>query len=272
MPLSVCDAPEVFKWCGDPLVNTFMIYNLYHSVREVEEWLKSQQNNETLFGMFLCDGTLIGSADCSLCGRGEVRELGYNMHKQYWGKGYGTETALALIAYSAEKYGTYDFYVSHAVENFRSQRVAEKCGFVFDKFGSYKKLDGSKTFVSKEYSLHITKHEMNVDGEWFEKIVSGTKTVELRLYDEKRRAIQIGEYIVLHNLDAYSNLSVCVVRVAALHKFDSFTTLYKNLDMSKCGYAANGKLDADDMLRYYSFDRQQEWGVVDIEFDLLCAM
>ena len=39
-------------------------------------------------------------------------------------------------------------------------------------------------------------HKMNMNPSPFEKIRNGTKTIELRLYDEKRRKIEIGDTII----------------------------------------------------------------------------
>ena len=36
-------------------------------------------------------------------------------------------------------------------------------------------------------------HSMHLDEQYFRKIVSGVKTIEMRLYDERRRAIRVGD-------------------------------------------------------------------------------
>ncbi len=54
-------------------------------------------------------------------------------------------------------------------------------------------------------------------------IKSGSKTIELRLYDEKRREIQVGDTILFTNTENGEHLSV---RVLALSVFDSFEELY----------------------------------------------
>lgn len=38
-------------------------------------------------------------------------------------------------------------------------------------------------------------HEMNLQPKYFDFIKDGTKRIELRLYDEKRRSIQLGDII-----------------------------------------------------------------------------
>ena len=56
--------------------------------------------------------------------------------------------------------------------------------------------------------------EMKLDKEPFEKIKSGEKTIELRLYDEKRRKIRVGDIIVFTCRDGGERLAR---RVKALH-------------------------------------------------------
>ena len=43
-------------------------------------------------------------------------------------------------------------------------------------------------------------HYMNLASEPFEQICSGAKTIELRLYDEKRQAVSAGDTIIFTNL------------------------------------------------------------------------
>ena len=63
------------------------------------------------------------------------------------------------------------------------------------------------------------KHVMNLHSVPFEMIRSGRKTIELRLYDEKRRLISIGDEIKF--VSSYDSTMFLNCRVIALHKFDS---------------------------------------------------
>ena len=36
------DAEAAFRWCGDPKVNTYMIYPLYHRAEDVRAWLETR--------------------------------------------------------------------------------------------------------------------------------------------------------------------------------------------------------------------------------------
>lgn len=111
-------------------------------------------------------------------------------------------------------------------------------------------------------------HAMKLNSEPFNKIKSGIKTIELRLYDEKRRQISIGDTIVFTNtLDK----TAIRVRVKAVHVFKSFCELYDALPLLKCGYTATDINQASpiDMEKYYSKEQQNQFGVVGIEISLL---
>ena len=49
--------------------------------------------------------------------------------------------------------------------------------------------------------------EMRLKSEPFQKIASGEKTVELRLFDDKRRGLNIGDDIIFTNLDRLKTCS-----------------------------------------------------------------
>ena len=109
-------------------------------------------------------------------------------------------------------------------------------------------------------------HSMHLDEQYFRKIVSGVKTIEMRLYDERRRAIRVGDVIRFD-----SDVGSVQVVVRALHVFSDFAELYGKLDLTKCGYSREELASAspDDMLVYYSLEQQRKWGVVGIEIELI---
>ena len=108
------------------------------------------------------------------------------------------------------------------------------------------------------------KHEMKLHREPFDEIRKGIKTIELRLYDEKRRAISVGDEIEFIHVASGETLLCGVV---ALHIFDSFEELYRALPLTKCGYTEQNVSCAlpSDMDIYYSKERQEAFGVVGIE-------
>ena len=112
--------------------------------------------------------------------------------------------------------------------------------------------------------IRETSHEMKLHSSPFEKIKSGEKTIELRLYDEKRQKIQEGDVITFTNT---SNGEKMRATVKKMHLFDSFEALYNTLPLLQCGYTAED-IDAahpSDMDQYYPADEQIKYGVVGIE-------
>ena len=107
-------------------------------------------------------------------------------------------------------------------------------------------------------------HTMNLHSSPFKMIKSGEKTIELRLFDEKRQKIRVGDRIVFANSTTGEKLNT---RVVKLHLFDSFEQLYKELPLLKCGYTTEDINTAapSDMEDYYSIDEQRKYGVVGIE-------
>ena len=62
-----------------------------------------------------------------------LKEIGYVLSKAYWGQGLVVEAVKAVIDYGFNKLGLEAFSCCHFLENHRSKRVIEKCGFVFVK-------------------------------------------------------------------------------------------------------------------------------------------
>ena len=113
-------------------------------------------------------------------------------------------------------------------------------------------------------SRQVAVHKMRLNSAPFEMIKSGEKTIELRLYDEKRQRIKVGDRIVFTNNTTGETLNITVMK---LHRFRTFNELYKSLPLSKCGYTTENvdKANPADMEQYYSVEEQSKYGVVGIE-------
>ena len=112
-------------------------------------------------------------------------------------------------------------------------------------------------------------HQMKLNDAPFEMIEQRMKTIELRLWDEKRRSIAIGDKIAFTHAENCTR--VLNSRVIALHVFASFEELYANLPLLKCGYTKENLHTANpsDMDVYYTREQQKEYGVVGIEIELI---
>ncbi len=110
-------------------------------------------------------------------------------------------------------------------------------------------------------------HRMKLKNSPFWKIQKGRKTVELRLYDEKRQKVKVGDQIEFTNLEDRSQK--IVTEVKALHLFESFAELFRALPGEAMGFAPHETPDPEIMQEYYSAEEQALYGVVGIELSLM---
>ncbi len=106
-------------------------------------------------------------------------------------------------------------------------------------------------------------HYMKLKESPFIKIKNGSKTIELRLNDEKRQQVKVGDFIEFSLID--NPLEKLQTRVTKLHHFDSFQELYSLLPKEKLGYASSDTPDPNHMDEYYSREKQKLYGVLGIE-------
>lgn len=108
-------------------------------------------------------------------------------------------------------------------------------------------------------------HRMHLEPKAYARMEDEKKTIELRLYDEKRRRIQAGDVIRFESTE--DETDVLFARVTGMRFFASFDELYAALPLDACGYAPEEVKAASprDMDKYYPPEEQKKWGVVGIE-------
>lgn len=109
-------------------------------------------------------------------------------------------------------------------------------------------------------------HSMKLNKEPYEAVSAGTKTIEMRLNDEKRKKINVGDIIEFTNV---VNSKKVKVEVVALHKEKSFEELYKKFNKISLGYAEHEIALYTDMEQYYLKAEIEKYGVVGIEIKLI---
>jgi len=107
---------------------------------------------------------------------------------------------------------------------------------------------------------------MHLDDKYFNKIKNGTKTIEVRLYDEKRRELKVGDIITFDNR---SNNEKLEAKVTNLYVYKNFEELYKHHDKITLGYNEDEIASPSDMRMYYSFEDTIKNGVVAIEIEVI---
>lgn len=106
-------------------------------------------------------------------------------------------------------------------------------------------------------------HEMSLRPGPFAKIAEGSKRYELRLLDEKRRLIRVGDTIAF---TCTADDRSVLVQVVSLHPFPDFAALYAALPLTECGYTPENVSCASprDMEKYYPPEKQACYGVLAI--------
>ncbi len=106
--------------------------------------------------------------------------------------------------------------------------------------------------------------EMHLADEPFEKIKNGEKTVEIRLYDEKRKRIKVGDGITFYRDNSRNEWITATV--VALHLFHNFRELFLSDLFPKTGCSDMTPDEAvNSMYRYYTPEQEQEFGLLAIE-------
>ena len=109
-------------------------------------------------------------------------------------------------------------------------------------------------------------HEMNLQPKYFDFIKDGTKRIELRLYDEKRQLIRLGDIIEFTKSDDEKFKA----EVIGLLLYSSFNDLFEDFDISILADATMTKQELLDVLgEFYTSEKQAEFGVVGIRLKLL---
>ena len=106
------------------------------------------------------------------------------------------------------------------------------------------------------------KHEMKLNNGPFMNIKNGTKTIELRLNDEKRQLLKIKDLIEFTNRETLEQM---LVEIKNLYHYPSFEELYNHFDKVAMGYKEDEEANPKDMEEYYSKEEQEKYGVLGIE-------
>lgn len=109
-------------------------------------------------------------------------------------------------------------------------------------------------------------HKMKLYPDAYKAIKEKAKTIEMRLYDDKRKNIKLDDIIEFTNVES-NEIMHC--KVVNLYKYQDFDELYKNHNKISIGYKENECANPEDMLTYYSKEAISKYGVLGIEISLI---
>lgn len=115
--------------------------------------------------------------------------------------------------------------------------------------------------IEMKYTMRLTEAP-------FRQLKNGTKTIELRLNDEKRKEIRIGDTIQFINLGDLKD--TLLTKVIDIYVFDSFADLYSTLSLEDLGYSEDefSTASSKDMDKFYTPEEQALYGVVGFRIEL----
>ena len=111
-------------------------------------------------------------------------------------------------------------------------------------------------------------HEMKLQPEYYDYILKGTKRIEIRLFDEKRQHIKLGDTIKF--LKEPELTEFFKVKVVGLLRYNSFQEMFKDFDIT---ILADKKKTKEDLLHvleeFYPKEKQKQYGVLGIKIELI---
>lgn len=109
------------------------------------------------------------------------------------------------------------------------------------------------------------KMNIHLDEDIFEVVKNETKTVEVRVNDEKRRKLQVGDKITfLKRPDDIEKIDAVIERLSYYDNFKSLVDNYTIEEIYLKGYTKEYFLDL--LKRFYSDEEVEKYGVVAIKF------
>ena len=109
-------------------------------------------------------------------------------------------------------------------------------------------------------------HEMTRHAEPFSALRYGTKHIESRLFDEKRRHIQLGDLIIFKNVA--DTEETVTTKVIGLLRYQTFSLLFADFKPSIFGGTSLKQLE-DQIYSFYSREDEATYGVLGIRIESL---
>ena len=111
----------------------------------------------------------------------------------------------------------------------------------------------------------MKKVEMKLNDLPFNQIKEGSKTIEVRLNDQKRKTLEVGDYIIFSNTKNNEKLEK---KIISLNNYDTFRQLFNSFDSILLGARGYNEEEYEKcMYSFYTKEQEQEYGVLAIELE-----
>lgn len=110
-------------------------------------------------------------------------------------------------------------------------------------------------------------HNIKLQPKYYNFMLKGTKRIELRLFDEKRKLINLGDTLkILKEPDLKENFDT---KVVGLLRYNSFEEMFKDFDTSILADSSITKEELiEDLEQFYTKEKQQQYGVLGIRIEI----
>ena len=146
-PISPSDAPAMYQVYGDACAMRWVGDGTTLDLAQCENWIEVTKQNYLArgYGMFALvnreSGLVIGFCGLVHPGGQVDAELKYALSREFWGQGFASEAASAMLVAASSRFGLLRVIATIAPENIASHRVLLKagmlcCGVLRDKNGS----------------------------------------------------------------------------------------------------------------------------------------
>jgi RimJ/RimL family protein N-acetyltransferase len=134
-PFALTDAPDVQRLCNvrEIALNTLLIPHPYPDGL-AEQWISSQEESfakgeVVTFAITVgAEGELAGAIGMRVQRESDRAEIGYWIGVPFWGRGFATEAARAVVQYGFDRLALHRIYAEHFKRNASSGRVLQKIG------------------------------------------------------------------------------------------------------------------------------------------------
>jgi ribosomal-protein-alanine N-acetyltransferase len=138
-PIFPNDAGDIFAYASDPEATKYVRFETHKSIRDTHAFIRrvrasyAKGINPVWAIELKATGRVIGASGFIDWPNDNQRaELGYILHRSYWGQGLVSEVVTALCGFGFKKMKVNRIEAGTIVEHRASQRVLEKCRFHFE--------------------------------------------------------------------------------------------------------------------------------------------
>lgn len=162
-PVTIEDYKDMYEYGKDDEVTKTVVWNSYTKEEDALDAIKNiflprpEKGVPSAYAIIHKeDNKMIGTCDIFRMDYDTMEgEIGYVLHREYWGRGYMTLACKAVLDLGFEYLGLSKIHIGHMKGNNGSRRVIEKCGFklVWEGIHTRLNIEGKEYEMTKEECL-----------------------------------------------------------------------------------------------------------------------